>query len=124
METLQIPKTVREAEEIVQRFESAAPPEWRKVAGTVARNGLQSGRTILDESWIGSEASEKDSYVSEELYIHTKLLLIDDRKVILGSANLNERSQLGDRDSEIVVVVEDQNMIDSSVSPCTRSSGL
>jgi phosphatidylserine/phosphatidylglycerophosphate/cardiolipin synthase-like enzyme len=30
-----------------------------------------------------------------------------DRFVIVGSANLNDRSQLGDRDSEVAVVIED-----------------
>jgi phospholipase D1/2 len=37
--------------------------------------------------------------VTEQLYIHSKLMIIDDQKVILGSANINDRSLLGDRDS-------------------------
>lgn len=32
--------------------------------------------------------------------------------VICGSANINERSQRGDRDSELVAVVRDTDMID------------
>lgn len=32
--------------------------------------------------------------------------------VICGSANINERSQRGDRDSEIVAVIRDTDMID------------
>ena len=48
-----------------------------------------------------------------ELYIHTKLLIADDRIVICGSANLNDRSQLGYHDSEIAVVIEDPSLIDS-----------
>jgi phospholipase D1/2 len=35
------------------------------------------------------------------IYVHSKLMIVDDRYVILGSANLNERSLHGGRDSEI-----------------------
>lgn len=41
---------------------------------------------------------ENDRYM---VYVHSKLMIIDDRYFILGSANLNERSLNGDRDSEI-----------------------
>jgi phospholipase D1/2 len=56
-----------------------------------------------------------DAFVSEELYIHSKLLIADDRKVICGSANMNDRSQLGDHDSEIAMLIEDPQEIDSSM---------
>lgn len=36
-----------------------------------------------------------------QLYVHSKLMIVDDEYAILGSANLNERSLAGDRDSEI-----------------------
>jgi phospholipase D1/2 len=39
--------------------------------------------------------------VSEQIYIHDKILIADDRIAIIGSANLNDRSMLGDRDSEV-----------------------
>jgi phosphatidylserine/phosphatidylglycerophosphate/cardiolipin synthase-like enzyme len=35
------------------------------------------------------------------VYVHSKFMIIDDRYVLFGSANLNERSQSGNRDSEI-----------------------
>lgn len=35
------------------------------------------------------------------VYVHSKLMIVDDRYFILGSANLNERSLNGGRDSEI-----------------------
>jgi phospholipase D1/2 len=63
-----------------------------------------------------TEAAERQSYVTEELYIHTKVLIVDDRKVICGSANLNDRSQCGDHDSEIAMIVEDQDLIDSKMN--------
>ena len=50
-------------------------------------------------------------YVTELIYVHSKLMIVDDRKTIIGSANINDRSMLGDRDSEVDVVIEDQEMI-------------
>jgi len=35
---------------------------------------------------------------------------VDDRKVILGSANINDRSLLGERDSELGIIVEDEDI--------------
>ncbi|KAL4233460.1 hypothetical protein ACF0H5_008141 [Mactra antiquata] len=45
--------------------------------------------------------------VTELVYIHSKLMIVDDDTVIIGSANINDRSLLGTRDSEIAVIVED-----------------
>ncbi|KAK8049967.1 hypothetical protein PG994_011697 [Apiospora phragmitis] len=45
--------------------------------------------------------------VTEQLYIHAKTLIVDDRVVLIGSANINERSMLGNRDSELACVVRD-----------------
>uniref|UniRef100_M4BXL5 Phospholipase n=1 Tax=Hyaloperonospora arabidopsidis (strain Emoy2) TaxID=559515 RepID=M4BXL5_HYAAE len=47
---------------------------------------------------------------TEEVYIHSKVMIVDDRSCIIGSANINERSMCGDRDSEIAVVVEDHEL--------------
>eukprot|EP01104_Vermistella_antarctica_P020353 TRINITY_DN8681_c0_g1_i1.p1 TRINITY_DN8681_c0_g1~~TRINITY_DN8681_c0_g1_i1.p1 ORF type:complete len:1537 (+),score=341.51 TRINITY_DN8681_c0_g1_i1:99-4709(+) len=41
--------------------------------------------------------------VTEMIYVHSKLMIVDDRIVIVGSANINDRSMNGDRDSEIAV---------------------
>ena len=46
-----------------------------------------------------------DGYaVTEQIYVHSKLLIVDDRTVIIGSANINDRSLHGDRDSEVCVI--------------------
>lgn len=45
--------------------------------------------------------------VTEQIYVHSKLLIADDRIAILGSANINDRSLLGPRDSELAVIVRD-----------------
>lgn len=38
--------------------------------------------------------------------MHSKLLIADDKSVICGSANINDRSMLGTRDSEIAVLLQ------------------
>ena len=43
----------------------------------------------------------KGKPVTEVIYVHSKLLIVDDEHVIIGSANVNDRSQLGSRDSEV-----------------------
>ncbi|GAC95524.1 phospholipase D active site motif containing protein [Pseudozyma hubeiensis SY62] len=52
---------------------------------------------------------------TEQIYLHDKIMVVDDRLVIIGSANINERSQRGDRDSELASVIRDHDMIDSSM---------
>lgn len=53
--------------------------------------------------------------VTEQIYIHSKLLIADDRVAILGSANINDRSLEGDRDSELAVIVRDSAPIQISL---------
>lgn len=45
--------------------------------------------------------------VTEIIYIHSKLMIVDDRMAICGSANINDRSLLGQRDSEFCLVIQD-----------------
>jgi phospholipase D1/2 len=54
--------------------------------------------------------------VTEQLYIHAKCMVVDDRAAIIGSANINERSMLGSRDSEVASIVRDTDMIMSSMN--------
>jgi hypothetical protein len=51
--------------------------------------------------------------VSEQIYVHTKVMIVDDQLVICGSANINDRSMRGTRDSEICAIIEDRNYVDS-----------
>lgn len=44
---------------------------------------------------------------TEIIYIHSKLMIVDDKYVIIGSANINDRSMEGDGDSEIACVIKD-----------------
>ncbi|CAG8595693.1 23438_t:CDS:2, partial [Dentiscutata erythropus] len=62
------------------------------------------------------DSDPKHTYVTEEIYIHSKLMIVDDKYVIIGSANINDRSQLGDRDSEIAILVEDKQTVPSRMN--------
>ncbi|KAI1875247.1 hypothetical protein JX265_004305 [Neoarthrinium moseri] len=57
-----------------------------------------------------------NSLVTEQLYIHAKTIIVDDRIVLIGSANINERSMLGSRDSECAAIVRDTKMVDSTMA--------
>lgn len=52
---------------------------------------------------------------TEQLYIHAKCMIVDDRTAIIGSANINERSMLGSRDSEVAAIVSDTCMVQSKM---------
>ncbi|KAF2723750.1 phospholipase D/nuclease [Polychaeton citri CBS 116435] len=80
---------------------------------TVSECYMLGGEDIRNVPWEDGTTDEIDAFVSEELYIHSKLLIADDRIVICGSANLNDRSQLGDHDSEIAICIQDPQEIDS-----------
>lgn len=53
------------------------------------------------------------TYKFLQVYVHSKIMIIDDCITLIGSANINDRSLLGSRDSEIGVVIEDKELIDS-----------
>ena len=95
------------------RYQEAGSKVTPSKYDTVSHCYMDNGASIKDIPWFGSAESEMDAFVSEELYIHTKILIADDKVVICGSANLNDRSQLGYHDSEIAAVIEDPTPIDS-----------
>ncbi|KAF2740141.1 phospholipase D/nuclease [Polyplosphaeria fusca] len=74
---------------------------------------MEGGEDIRNVPWEGGAMDEIDAFVSEELYVHSKLLIADDQVVICGSANLNDRSQQGDHDSEIAIIIHDNETVES-----------
>ncbi|KAM9712896.1 phospholipase D1 isoform 1-T1 [Menidia menidia] len=62
---------------------------------------------------LRTHAELEGKLVTELIYVHSKMLIADDNTVIIGSANINDRSMLGKRDSEVAVVVEDSDMVES-----------
>ncbi|KAK5135684.1 hypothetical protein LTR08_004985 [Meristemomyces frigidus] len=79
------------------------------------------GRSDGGKDDEGPEAKENreqeiENFVQEELYIHGKTLIVDDRIVIVGSSNINDRSQLGFHDSELSIVMEDTEPLQSTMN--------
>nr|XP_015216770.1 PREDICTED: phospholipase D1 isoform X3 [Lepisosteus oculatus] len=62
---------------------------------------------------LRTHAELEGRLVSELIYVHSKMLIADDNTVIIGSANINDRSMLGKRDSEVAVIFEDTEMVPS-----------
>ncbi|KAL4986500.1 hypothetical protein BDW68DRAFT_178718 [Aspergillus falconensis] len=83
---------------------------------TVSSCYMLDGPDIRSVLWPdGASFPEVESFVQEEVYVHSKLLIADDKVVLCGSANLNDRSLKGSRDSEIAVVVEDRTPLPSTM---------
>jgi phosphatidylserine/phosphatidylglycerophosphate/cardiolipin synthase-like enzyme len=54
------------------------------------------------------DPSANASYVvTEQCYVHSKVMIVDDAVAIIGSANTNDRSLNGDGDTEIAAVIVD-----------------
>ncbi|KAM7369580.1 hypothetical protein PAMP_010897 [Pampus punctatissimus] len=78
-------------------------------------------RKEMGEQWINyisiaglrTHAELEGKLVTELIYVHSKMLIADDNTVIIGSANINDRSMLGKRDSEVAVIVEDSETVTS-----------
>ncbi|KAI9919590.1 hypothetical protein PsorP6_017762 [Peronosclerospora sorghi] len=56
------------------------------------------------------------SVSTEQEYIHSKFMIVDDRCAIIGSSNINDRSMNGDRDSDIALVIEDMQFEDGMMN--------
>lgn len=82
---------------------------------SIAEDAMARGGLVSEEPWEGEPQDEADNFVQEELYIHAKLLIADDRIVICGSSNINDRSQLGSHDSELSIVMEDAHVLESTM---------
>ncbi|XP_042327906.1 phospholipase D2 [Sceloporus undulatus] len=76
---------------------------------------------VMGEDWknyvsfcgLRTHGELRGKLLTELVYIHSKMLIADDRLVIIGSANINDRSLLGKRDSELAVLVEDTEFVAS-----------
>lgn len=58
---------------------------------SVAHATMLNGGKMSEETWEGDPEAEKANFVQEELYVHGKVCIADDRVVICGSANINDR---------------------------------
>uniref|UniRef100_A0A2A4JXB6 Phospholipase n=1 Tax=Heliothis virescens TaxID=7102 RepID=A0A2A4JXB6_HELVI len=102
----------RSREAIITRlYESGVPDPFEYITF----HGLRTHSVLGDEP------------VTELVYVHSKLLIADDKTIICGSANINDRSMIGKRDSEIAVLLQDEQFVDGTMNgeafPCGRAAG-
>ncbi|KAK9130688.1 hypothetical protein Sjap_011175 [Stephania japonica] len=96
---------------------------YSDIAGAIKAKGIQAdpkdyltffclgNREVKKEGeYIPSEKPDQDTdYMRAQnarrfmIYVHSKLMIVDDEYIIIGSANLNQRSMDGSRDSEIAM---------------------
>ncbi|KAI1157537.1 phospholipase D/nuclease [Nemania serpens] len=109
-------KEATQSAQAKRRFEEAKQDGASvKLSQSVAHHAMAGTGKLSDEPWEGEPGEEVHNWIQEELYIHAKLLIVDDRIVICGSSNLNDRSQEGYHDSELSIVMEDTEKIESTM---------
>ena len=105
-EKYRIPASYDEAVTMIEQFEHSASAlggtKYAAVADTVGQHALQDETRLADEQWFGTKEEELESsvislilrcpapkfyvlarYVSELAYIHSKVMIVDDRRVIV-----------------------------------------
>ena len=82
---------------------------------SIAEDAMARGGLVSEEPWEGAPEDEKENFVQEELYIHGKLLIVDDKTVICGSSNINDRSMMGSHDSELSIVMTDTRTLETTM---------
>lgn len=133
-DSAQVEENVRKLEKFEEQVELRKASEGHAGRDSVAHTTMLNGGKMSAEIWEGDPDAEKDNIVQEELYVHAKVCIVDDRVAICGSANINDRvsqplrvsgvyiamltsqSQLGSHDSELAIVMEDQDFIDSKMN--------
>ncbi|KAH8384668.1 hypothetical protein KR093_004438, partial [Drosophila rubida] len=90
---------------------------------------LQEAGIPHPENYISFHSLRNHSYlnntpITELIYVHSKLLIADDRVVICGSANINDRSMIGKRDSEIAAIIMDEEYEDGRMNGKKYPSGI
>ncbi|KAJ2784835.1 hypothetical protein H4R18_000869 [Coemansia javaensis] len=97
----------RRASVRAQPAAAAAPA----AAAPAAPHHPDAARPSGEGEGVRVEPEVVDQIVTELVYVHCKLMIVDDRYVVMGSANINDRSMCGNRDSEIAMVIEDTEAV-------------
>jgi phospholipase D1/2 len=106
-----------------ERFEEAQGRQETNTTDSVAHAAMHGTGSLVDEKWEGDIKDEVDNWIQEELYIHGKTMIVDDKHVICGSSNINDRSQLGNHDSEIAIVCTDTKPLSSKMDGQSYEAG-
>ncbi|XP_033107848.1 phospholipase D1-like [Anneissia japonica] len=87
------------------------------------KEGIVNPQNYISFYGLRNHGNLNGTIVTELVYIHSKLMIVDDRLVILGSANINDRSLLGNRDSELAIIVEDTENVPSVMNGAEYQAG-
>ena len=119
---------------------------------SIADDAMLNDKKVSGEKWDGDPEKEKENFFQEELYVHAKVCIVDDKTVICGSSNINDRvsakipsltfpaspslrvpqtrlisaplqSQLGYHDSELSIVMTDTRALDSTMDGAPFRAG-
>lgn len=71
--------------------------------------GIKNPSEYISFHSLRNHAVLDGTIISELIYVHSKLMIVDDKTVIIGSANINDRSLIGKRDSEVHSLVSHLN---------------
>lgn len=80
---------------------------------TIAHCAMSNSKSAAEEEWDDGPQHEVQNLIQEELYVHAKVLIVDDEVMCIGSSNINDRSQNGDHDSEMSAVVRHHETVKS-----------
>lgn len=88
---------------LLARLRDAGITQWQDYIGFY---GLRT-HACLDQSIDRTHNFEEwmNKLVTEQIYVHSKIILVDDVHALIGSANINDRSLLGSRDAELAVAI-------------------
>ncbi|XP_043512604.1 phospholipase D2 isoform X3 [Frieseomelitta varia] len=89
--------------------------------------GIEDPSEYITFHGLRTHAMLNGTLVTELIYVHSKLLIVDDSTVICGSANINDRSMIATRDSEIALIIHDQEFEEGRMNdipfPCGKFAG-
>lgn len=89
--------------------------------------GIEDPSDYITFHGLRTHAMLNGTMVTELIYVHSKLLIVDDNTVICGSANINDRSMIATRDSEIAVIIHDEEFDEGRMNdipfPCGKFAG-
>ncbi|XP_014232157.1 phospholipase D2 [Trichogramma pretiosum] len=89
--------------------------------------GIENPHEYITFHGLRTHSVLNGTLVTELIYVHSKLMIVDDKTVICGSANINDRSMIATRDSEIAVIIHDTEFDDGRMNdipyPCGKFAG-
>lgn len=83
----------------------------------------ESIQSVCFLSSVGKSASGR--WDVGEVFVHSKVLVVDDRVAVIGSANVNDRSFVGSSDSELgAILTDDASTLESGEVGCVKDFRL